>query len=142
MTNYDEYQKFIRYKYGHHSFLLVLILVFINSWLSLFRDIQWAETKELETMLLIFIAVIYSIVMNTYHGAYFNRKQSPKIYAFIFFILGIVNIYLALSPYTPLIVDRKVTLHSLTGVSAILWLSIPAAYLMRRFVDIKREKED
>lgn len=142
MTNYDEYQKFIRYKYGHHAFLLVLVLVLINFWFSLFRDLQWAETKELEIILLIFVAVIYSVLMNIYHGAYFTRKQSPQLYSLLFFGSGLLNLYLALSPYRPLIVDGQITMNSIMVVNGIFLILIPAAYMTKVLVDIRREKDE
>lgn len=142
MINYDEYQKFMRYKHGHHAFILVLILVLINFWFTLFRDLQWAETKELETILLIFVAVIYSVVMNIYHGAYFNRKQSPQLYALLFFGLGLLNLYLAFSPYRPLIVDGQVTMNIIMVVNGVFFILIPAVYMTRVLVDKLRKKDD
>lgn len=34
MTGYDEYQKLMRYKYGSHSFTILLVLMFLNFTLS------------------------------------------------------------------------------------------------------------
>ncbi|OJF90777.1 hypothetical protein [Alkalibacterium sp. 20] len=142
MTNYDEYQKFMRYKYGYHSFAIILILTVLNFNLDLIFNLQWAETKSLEFMLLIFLAIGYSIVMNIYKGAYFSKKQNPKIYAVIFFFLGLANIYLSFSPYSPLISDGLVTSNSMMLVSGLLWISIPVAYLTRIIVEKKRDEKD
>lgn len=142
MKNFDEYQRLMRYKYGYHSFLIILVLGVLNFNINLFIDIQWAETQPLEFMLLIFIAVGYSIVMNIYKGAYFTKHQNSKMYAIIFFLLGLVNIYLSSSPYSPLIIDGRLSSNSIMLVSGMLWISIPIAYLTRVIVEKRRESSD
>lgn len=142
MTGYDEYQKLMRYKYGYHSFMIILVLSIINFNLTVFMELQWAESKSLEFMLLIFLAIGYSIVMNIYKGAYFAKHQNSKMYAFIFFLLGIANIYLSSSPYSPLITDGLVTLNSIMLISGMLWISIPVAYLTRIFVEKRRASKE
>ncbi|PRY76202.1 hypothetical protein CLV38_13233 [Alkalibacterium olivapovliticus] len=38
MKYYDEYQKLLRYKYGYHSFLIIIVLSVINFNLTLFME--------------------------------------------------------------------------------------------------------
>lgn len=142
MTGYDEYQKLMRYKYGYHSFMIILVLSIINFNLTVFMELQWAESKSLEFMLLIFLAIGYSIVMNIYKGAYFAKHQNSKMYTVFFFLLGIANIYLSSSPYSPLITDGLVTLNSIMLISGMLWISIPVAYLTRIFVEKRRASKE
>lgn len=142
MTNYDEYQKFIRYKYGHHGFIAVLALVLMNYFFSLFYDFQWAESKELEIIVLITLVVIITAILNVYHGAYFTKKQSPILYVVLFVFTGLMNLYLSFSAYSPLIEEGLVTSNIVTVLSAILFLSLPLAYYARRVVDKRREDKD
>ena len=142
MTNFDEYQKLLRYKHGHHAFLITMFLMFTNFIIDLSSDFQWAETKELESIIFMFVGIIYSVALNTYHGAYFDKKQNPKKYALIFFLLGIMNLYLTFSSSHSLLVDGRVSKNTIMAFSAVLWLSIPAAYILRKLVEKIRKEED
>lgn len=82
----------MRYKYGYQAFSIVLVLTLLNFFMSLFYDFQWGETGELETMVIVLIAAMYSLIMYIYKGAYFTKKQNPQLNAVIFFILGLLNI--------------------------------------------------
>ncbi|MDZ7836363.1 MAG: hypothetical protein U5K84_14515 [Alkalibacterium sp.] len=137
MKNFDEYQKFMRYKYGYQAFGIVLVLTLINYFMSLFMSLL-GETRELETMVIVLIAIMYSLIMYIYKGAYFTKKQNHKLYAVIFFLIGVLNIFNSLSPYTPLIADGKITSNFLILIAGILWLSIPATYVTRMVVEKKR----
>ncbi len=141
MKYYDEYQKLLRYKYGYHSFLIIIVLSVINFNLTLFMDTQWAETKYLEFMLLLFFAAGYSIVMNVYKGSYFTRHQSVKMYS-VFFLLGLVNLYLSSSPYSPLIKDGLITSNSIMFVNALIFISMPIAFLSRIVVEKRLNSDD
>ena len=58
MKQYDEYQKFMRYKYGYYSFMTLILLIVSNYILGLIFEVQWAQTKELETIIITFITVL------------------------------------------------------------------------------------
>ena len=142
MDQFDEYQKLMRYKYGYQSFFVTIVLSIVNFNLDLFFDIQWAETKSLEFMLIIFISIGYSIVMNVYKGAYFAKHQNPVRFTAVFFILGIANIIISSSPHSPLISDGLITLNSVVVVYGLIWTAVPLAYLTRMLVDKRRELKD
>ena len=78
MTNFDEYQKLLRYKHGHHAFLITMFLMFTNFIIDLSSDFQWAETKELETIIFMFIGIIYSVALNTYHGLILTKNKTQR----------------------------------------------------------------
>ncbi|WP_423190218.1 hypothetical protein ACO1PF_04940 [Alkalibacterium sp. f15] len=142
MNQFDEYQKMMRYKYGYHSFFIIAVLSIVNFNLEVFFDIQWAETKSLEFILFIFLAVGYSIVMNVYKGAHFTKKQNSNVYAFFFLFTGLATIYLSASPYSPLMIDGLLTSNSIMLVSGLIWTSIPVAYFTRLLVDKRRNEND
>lgn len=142
MDQFDEYQKLMRYKYGYHSFFIIVVLAIINLNLELFFDVQWAETKTLEFMLFIFIAIGYSIAMNTFTGAYFAKNQNPKRFAAVFSLLGIANVIISSSPHSPLISDGLLTSNSIILASGLMWTTIPLAYFAKFVVDKRRETED
>lgn len=142
MNQFDEYQKLMRYKYGYHSFFIIVALSIINFNLELFYDIQWAETKSLEYILFIFLAIGYSIVMNVYKGAYFTKKQNSHLYAFIFLFIGLANFYLSTSSYSPLIIDGLLTSNIIKLVNGLIWTSIPVAYFTRLLVEKRRNENN
>lgn len=137
MDQFDEYQKLMRYKYGAYSFIFLMLLIMINYLLSLVFEVQWAETKELEFFLLISIALGYFIVMSVYKGAFFHQKYKPTVYSVIYFFLGLMNIYVSFS--VSVIKDGRVTFNSIMLINGVLWFLIPAAYIIREFVEKRRD---
>lgn len=89
MKQYDEYQKYYNYKYGFHSFNILMFLLFINFTLSTFLETQWAETKELEYILLVFPAVAYSLIMNIYRGSYYKKNSLSELHSFFIGLWGL-----------------------------------------------------
>lgn len=143
MKYLDEYQKFMRYKYGHHAFAIVLTLTILNMIISSAYDIQWAQTKEIESMVIMVIAVFYAIIMSIYRGAYFAKWENPIFYSIIFLFIGLMNFYLSFSPHTPMIVDGQLTLNVMMLMSGIVWLAIPITYFVKLVVEKRRDaKED
>lgn len=69
IKQYDEYQKFMRYKYGYYSFMTLILLIVSNYILGLIFEVQWAQTKELETIIITFITVLFFINISVYHNA-------------------------------------------------------------------------
>lgn len=142
MNQFDEYQKSLRHKYGYHSFMIILVLAITNFSLHLFYDFQWGETQSLEFILLLFLAIAYSIFMNVYKGAYFPKNEKAVRLTLLLCFGGIFNIYLSFSPHSPLIVNGLLTTNSVILVSGLIWLSIPSAYFTRILVEKRREREE
>ena len=63
MKKYDEYQKFMRYKYGYYSFNSLIFLVVFNYLIGLFFNFHWAITKELEIIILLIMIALFFINM-------------------------------------------------------------------------------
>ena len=142
MTNYDEYQKYMRYKYDSHAFKLLLFLVLINIVVGIQTDSQWAETSGLEYLILSFIAVIFSAIMNIYHGAYFNKKQNGKLYAWLFFVIGLLSLMIGFSPYSPILVDGKLTLNIFIPLYGAMFVLMSVAYFLRWFVEKRKDERE
>lgn len=89
MKQYDEYQKYYNYKYGFHSFNILMLSILINSSLATF-EIQWAETRELEYALLVFPALYYSLLMNIYKGSYYKKNSLSALNSFFLGLWGVI----------------------------------------------------
>ncbi|GAB2499822.1 hypothetical protein GCM10008929_20490 [Alkalibacterium psychrotolerans] len=89
MKQYDEYQKYYNYKYGSHSFNILMLSILINSSLATF-EIQWAETRELEYALLVFPALYYSLLMNIYKGSYYKKNSLSALNSFFLGLWGVI----------------------------------------------------
>ncbi|MCC5890890.1 MAG: hypothetical protein JJU01_09980, partial [Alkalibacterium sp.] len=119
-----------------------LVLGMINFSLHLFYDFQWAQTQGLEFLLLLFLAVTYSLVMNIYKGSYFHKKQKASRYALLALFIGLSHTYLSLSPHSPLLINGLLTANSIMLVSGLIWLSTFAAYFTRVLVEKRRDREE
>lgn len=140
MTHFDEYQRFLRYKYGFHSFLIVVVLSAFNFSMSSIWSIQWAETKEAEYLFLLSIAVFYSFIMSIYKGAYFHKNETPALTIPLFLLSSFL--YLDTSLSSPLLSDGKLTMRGLYLLFAIMWFSGAILYVVKALIDKRRDKKD
>ncbi|WP_028274690.1 DUF6773 family protein [Atopococcus tabaci] len=140
MREYDEYQKFIRYKNGTQAFLLLSILLFLNSLLNSL-NVQWGETYSIETLFLLEISIGYYVLKNTYQGAFFDKYENPKRQSLYSFLWGLIYLYLVHSPSFAIFIDGKISQDFLHLFVGIICLAIPMVFLIRTMVDKSREKK-
>lgn len=146
MKQYDEYQKFMRYKYGYYSFMTLILLIVSNYILGLIFEVQWAQTKELETIIITFITVLFFINISVYHNAYFRKNEDKKGSIIGLLFLGIFNIFVAyqsLGVYPEdFILNGKIGEGLIQFFSGIMFLSIPITYFIRDKIDKKRSAKE
>lgn len=142
MQSYDEYQKHIRYKYGYYSFEIITFYTLFNYFLSALYDFQWAETKELEIIVIIFVANMYSLIMYSYRGAYLAKWQNSRRYSAIYYVLGVITMTLSFFLSSPLISNGRITSSSLLFLIGLVLIGIPFTSLVRRFVEDKQDVKD
>lgn len=132
MQSYDEYQQNMRYKYGYHSFEIITLLTLFNYFFSTVYNTQWAETKELEILVIILIANMYSLIMYSYRGAYLTKWQSPRLFSIVYFILGVIITTLSFFLSSPLISDGKLTSSILLFLIGIVLIAISCTSVFKR----------
>ncbi len=146
MKQYDEYQKFMRYKYGYYSFMTLILLIVSNYILGLIFEVQWAQTKELETIIITFITVLFFINISVYHNAYFRKNEDKKGSIIGLLFLGIFNIFVAhqsLGVYPEdFILNGKIGEGLIQFFSGLMFLSIPITYFIRDKIDKKRSAKE
>ena len=146
MKQYDEYQKFMRYKYGYYSFMTLILLIVSNYILGLIFEVQWAQTKELETIIITLITVLFFINISVYHNAYFRNNEDKKGSIIGLLFLGIFNIFVAyqsLSVYPEdFILNGKIGEGLIQFFSGLMFLSIPITYFIRDKIDKKRSARE
>lgn len=146
MKQYDEYQKFMRYKYGYYSFMTLILLIVSNYILGLIFEVQWAQTKELETIIITLITVLFFINISVYHNAYFRKNEDKKGSIIGLLFLGIFNIFVAyqsLGVYPEdFILNGKIGEGLIQFFSGLMFLSIPITYFIRDKIDKKRSAKE
>ena len=146
MKQYDEYQKFMRYKYGYYSFMTLILLIVSNYILGLIFEVQWAQTKELETIIITLITVLFFINISVYHNAYFRNNEDKKGSIIGLLFLGIFNIFVAyqsLGVYPEdFILNGKIGEGLIQFFSGLMFLSIPITYFIRDKIDKKRSAKE
>lgn len=142
MKKYDEYQKLMRYKYGYYSFILLVSLLVLNNILDIFFNLQWGETKEVETLFIMFSVMLFFIILSVYHNAYFRKTDDVKAYIWIFLITGIINLYSSFdlgnfeSGNT---FNDKISTDAVYTFGGLIWLAIPITYFIRNAIDKRKE---
>lgn len=145
MKKYDEYQKLMRYKYGYYSFILLVSLLVLNNILDIFFNLQWGETKEVETLFIMFSVMLFFIILSVYHNAYFKKNDDVKAYIWIFLITGIINLYSSfdLENFEPgNTFNGKITTDAVYTFGGLIWLAIPITYFIRNEIDKRREDKN
>lgn len=139
MREYDEYQKFIRYKNGAQAFWFLAILLFLNSFLNRI-NVQWGENYSIETLFLLEISIGYYVLKNTYQGAFFDKYENPKKQSLYSFLWGLIYLYLTYSPSFTVFINGKISQDFLHLFVGIICLAIPMVFFIRTMVDKSREK--
>ena len=145
MKKYDEYQKLMRYKYGYYWFNLLISLLALNNVLNIIFGFQWAETKEGETLLIMFSVMLYSIILSVYHNSYFKKNDDVKAYIWIFLITGIINLYSSVDLGNfelSNIFKSKISTDAVYTFGGLIWLAIPLTYFIRNAIDKRRERKN
>ncbi len=96
-AKFDEYQQNVRYKYGYYSLIMLIVILFIDAFLS--DNHIWADSM-LKWYLLILLPMIYFMTMVVLKGAYipFNQEElnyktniSNLLLAFLWLFIGIMQ---------------------------------------------------
>lgn len=139
MNNYDEYQRFMRYRSSYYSFFLITLLLLVNYFVTEVKGFQWAEDGSVELLFIILIPVTFMNIANTWQGAHFNRKEKPWRSNIIVLALGMLYVLLALSSESMqdkgLLYDGKLTFVAAQSMLGLTWIAIPATYFVRKLWD-------
>lgn len=135
LDDYDEKQRFYRYKHGHHAFLLIIILLFVNGIFGTTLDFQWGETVHIENMLLTLISFLYFTGMNVYRGAHFRKSDNPKWSNLSFLVLALLQIFQVVSRDEGVMTDGKVSFTAINLAIGICFLSVPLLYYIRIIIE-------
>ncbi|MGP6147075.1 hypothetical protein [Jeotgalibaca sp. A122] len=139
MNSYDEYQRFIRYRTGYHSFFLVVLLLLVNHFVTGVKDFQWAEDGSVELLFIILIPGTFMNIVSTWQGAYFNRREKPLRSNLVVLAMGVMYVWLALYSGSirdrGLVIDGKLTLAASQLMLGLTWVSIPITYIVRKLWD-------
>lgn len=140
MKQYDEYQKYYNYKYGFHSFNILMFLIFINFTLSTFLETQWAETKELEYILLIFPAVYYSLLMNIYKGSYYKKNSLSALNSFFLGLWGVIfSLYIIFLGPDILSSSGQVTSGIFPLLLGLMWVCGATVHAIASLIENKKD---
>ena len=134
-TQYDEYQRLMRYKNGYYAFYLINILLFINQLITYIGEIKWAQDSFIEYLVIIMIPIMFMNIRNTWQGSHFDRKEKPSVVIVLNLLLGLTYFWLALNRKQPLIEDGLVTLQVSQLLLGLVWISTPITYFIKYFRD-------
>lgn len=126
----DEHQRFIRYKNGHHAFVLTVILLVVD----LLLDLQWGQTIAIEIFILLVLAAAYCMVMNVYQGAYFSKDEKPFSALIYFSIFGLIFVRDAFFGDNEIFTDGKAANGAVILAVGVCLLSAPATHFINVIV--------
>lgn len=136
---YDEFQVAKRHKYGHHAFFLTITLIIVNGIIKM--NYIWAEPL-METLVLLYIPMLYMTVMAIWQGAYISKKEkNPNVYIpmlgvavlFNWFVIG----YSLWDGVFVLVVDGKLVNSASILFTATFFTLIVVTMIIRRAADFR-----
>lgn len=143
MKGFDEYQQFRRHRNGYNAFLLIWILILINSFIFRVTGSSWGETREVEYAVILLFSAIYFNVSNAWQGTYFRKWGQPKWINLPLLLFGIAYVsafsIISDSP-DEWISEGKVTMTAVLLLAGLVLLSTPVTYFLKYFID-KKGKE-
>lgn len=88
---FDEFQVAKRHRYGHHAFILTMVLIVVNGIVKM--NYIWADPL-MEMIVLMYIPLTYLTVMAILNGAYISRKdKSSSFYIPMFRIVSLFSLF-------------------------------------------------
>lgn len=143
MKDFDEYQRMMRYRNGHHSFFLTLALILLNVLIEMMRGIGWGVSNSVETLVIFSVSIIFFNVMNTLQGAYFRKAEKPLWGNLGILTAGVIYCLIYFdsnpNPAQELLLDGKVTIRAVQFLVILNAFSIPLTYFIKYFIDRKNE---
>ena len=139
---YDEYQRLVRYKNGYYAFHLMVILAFLNMFITAISNQQWAQDSLVENSFIITIPIMFMNIRNTWQGSQLDMREKPFITYGIAILLGLSWFWIVSQSSVPLIENGLVTIQAPQLLFGLVWLSIPVTYILRYFFDKFFSKND
>ena len=136
----------MRYKCGYYSFIFLNCLLGLNAFLGIQFNLQWGETKELELLIIILLALCFFNVSCVYNHAYYRKGEEKRWALWLFLVLGLIHLLLVVSTYNspsePIFSDGKIGFKLIHLLSPITLLAISVPYFMRDLIDKRKESND
>ncbi|WP_342514147.1 hypothetical protein MKY34_05150 [Sporosarcina sp. FSL K6-1522] len=136
---YDEFQVAKRHRLGYQAFFLTIVLIFVNGFIKM--NYIWAEPL-METLVLLYIPMLYMTVMAIWQGAYISKKEkNPNVYIpmlgvavlFNWFVIG----YSLWDGVFVLVVDGKLVNSASILFTATFFTLIVVTMIIRRAADFR-----
>lgn len=136
---YDEFQVAKRHRYGHHAFLLTLVMIVVNGIVKM--NYLWADPL-MEMLVLLHIPATYLIVMLILKGAYMSRKdKNTYLYIPLFGFASLFSLFVIVqaiwSGVFVLVEGGKLAISASILFNATFTTSITIAMIMRRVADAR-----
>lgn len=134
-TQYDEYQRLMRYKNGYYAFHLMVILMIVNMAIVAAFDQPWAEDSLVEFSFILAIPLMFMNIRNTWQGSQIDRREKPFITYAIYLLLGLSSFWIVSRNDIHLIQDGLVSIQAPQLLFGLVWFSTPFTYLVRYLFD-------
>lgn len=143
MKNFDEYQRFKRYRNGHHTFFFTIFLLVVNIFIELITGTGWGEPRSVEVLVILSISVIFFNITNTFQGAYFRKTEKPLwsnlgiLVAALFYLM----IYFAAPSFggQGLIEEGNITIRAVHLLVFLNAISIPITYFISLLIERRKD---
>lgn len=139
-SNYDEYQLFVRYKYGYYGIFLMIGLMLINQFIV--AQHVWASTI-IQTLVIIYIVATYLITMYVFKNAYISQNErSPFVVIGSIGVLGFANLAYTIlwRPNLPLYQNNYLQDNAAPLLSGIFFLYVSLILLVQYIINQKKEE--
>jgi hypothetical protein len=145
-SDFDELQKFNRYKIGYKTMFLALIIIAVNGFVKGMFNIKWAEPTLESEILVMIIAGIFAIsciIKDAYSAGGKNSNRMMLLFAIIGFMNIFSIIYHSIKGSKVAIIENGMLgSDCISMVASIFFIVVPSVYGIKLFVDKRRFKDE
>ncbi|WP_423190217.1 hypothetical protein ACO1PF_04935 [Alkalibacterium sp. f15] len=130
------------YKAGYHSYVILTAVLMGNIILNLLFDFQWAETTEIEYLMILLASMSVTMITGIYNQALHQINPLYRFYAYGWSLFGLYFVYQAFIYESHFVVNGLVTISAAILLFGLMFILSSLAYFVRLLVDKKSETQN
>lgn len=122
------------YKVGYYSYQVLVVVLIINFNLNLLFDFQWAETVEIEYLMIVLASMSVTMITGIYNKALHQINPLYRFYAYALILFGMYYVYQSFIYESPFVVNGLLTISAAILLFGLMFILSAVTYFVRLLV--------
>lgn len=123
------------YKVGYHSYGVLIAVLMGNIYLNLLVDFQWAETVEIEYLMIVLASMSVTMIIGIYNKALHQINPLYRFYAYALILFGMYYVYQSFVYESPFVVNGLLSISAAILLFGLMFILSAVTYFVRLLVD-------